>query len=78
MGGDEFDAIVNYIKKEYSLMIGERTAEEIKINIGTADKDSELVTMDVRGRDLITGLPKTLEISSKEIYQAMKEPILTS
>jgi rod shape-determining protein MreB len=57
-------------------MIGERTAEEIKINIGTADKDSELVTMDVRGRDLITGLPKTLEISSKEIYQAMKEPIL--
>lgn len=77
VGGDEFDeAIVNYIKKEYSLMIGERTAEEIKINIGTADKDSELVTMDVRGRDLITGLPKTLEISSKEIYQAMKEPIL--
>ncbi|MDR7870278.1 MAG: rod shape-determining protein [Tissierellaceae bacterium] len=76
VGGDEFDeAIVNYIKKEYSLMIGERTAEDIKISIGTADKDSEVVKMDIRGRDLITGLPKTLEISSKEIYQAMKEPV---
>ena len=76
VGGDEFDeSIVNYIKKEYSLMIGERTAEEIKISIGTADVDSEVVKMDIRGRDLITGLPKTLEISSKEIYEAMKEPI---
>ena len=76
VGGDEFDeAIVNYIKKEYSLMIGERTAEEIKISIGTADKDSEIVKRDVRGRDLITGLPKTLEISSKEIFDAMREPV---
>ncbi|NLY44885.1 MAG: rod shape-determining protein [Tissierella sp.] len=76
VGGDEFDeAIVNYIKKEYSLMIGERTAEEIKITIGTADVNSEVVKMDIRGRDLISGLPKTLEISSKEIYDAMKEPI---
>ena len=56
-------------------MIGERTAEEIKISIGTADKDSEIITKDVRGRDLITGLPKTLEISSKEIYDAMRETI---
>lgn len=76
VGGDEFDeSIVNYIKKEYNLMIGERTAEEIKITIGTADVDSEVVKMDIRGRDLITGLPKTLEISSQEIYDAMKEPI---
>lgn len=76
VGGDEFDeAIVSYIKKEYSLMIGERTAEEIKITIGTADVNSEVVKMDIRGRDLISGLPKTLEISSKEIYDAMKEPI---
>ena len=76
VGGDEFDeAIVNYIKKEYSLAIGERTAEEIKITIGTADVNSEVVKMDIRGRDLISGLPKTLEISSKEIYEAMKEPI---
>lgn len=76
VGGDEFDeAIVNYIKKEYSLMIGERTAEEVKISIGTADEESEIVRKDIRGRDLITGLPKTLEITSQEIYNAMKEPI---
>lgn len=76
VGGDEFDeSIVSYIKKEYSLMIGERTAENIKITVGTADKDSEIKTMDIRGRDLITGLPKTIEISSKEINNAMSEPI---
>lgn len=76
VGGDELDtSIVTYIKKEYSLMIGERTAENIKINIGTANKDREIKTMDIRGRDLITGLPKTLEITSKEIYGAMREPI---
>lgn len=77
VGGDELDeSIVNYIKKEYSLMIGERTAEDIKITIGTADKEAELKTMDIRGRDLITGLPKTIEISSKEINDAMSEPIV--
>lgn len=76
VGGDELDeAIVAYIKKEYSLMIGERTAEEIKIRIGTADEDAEEKKMDIRGRDMISGLPKTLEISSKEVYDAMKEPI---
>ncbi|HZK32913.1 MAG TPA: rod shape-determining protein [Tissierellaceae bacterium] len=76
VGGDELDSsIVNYIKKEYSLMIGERTAENIKIEIGTADKNSGIKTMDIRGRDLISGLPKTLEISSQEIYSAMREPI---
>jgi rod shape-determining protein MreB and related proteins len=76
VGGDELDeAIVAYIKKEYSLMIGERTAEEIKIRIGTADENAEEKKMDIRGRDMISGLPKTLEISSKEVYDAMKEPI---
>lgn len=76
VGGDELDeSIVAYIKKEYSLMIGERTAEEIKIRIGTADQNAEETKMDIRGRDMISGLPKTMEISSKEIYEAMKEPI---
>lgn len=76
VGGDELDdSIVNYIKKEYSLMIGERTAEEIKINIGSADADSEPRSMDIRGRDLISGLPKTIEVTSSEIHMAMKEPI---
>ena len=76
VGGDELDdSIVNYIKKEYSLMIGERTAEEIKINIGSADIDSEVKTMDIRGRDLISGLPKNIEVTSSEIHTAMKEPI---
>lgn len=76
VGGDELDdSIVNYIKREYSLMIGERTAEEIKITIGSADAESEERTMDIRGRDLISGLPKTIEISSSEIHKAMREPI---
>lgn len=76
VGGDELDeSIVSYIKKEYSLAIGERTAEQIKINIGSADIDSENKVMDIRGRDLISGLPKTIEISSSEIYEAMREPI---
>lgn len=76
VGGDELDeSIVNFIKKEYSLMIGERTAEEVKITIGSADENSELVTREIRGRDMISGLPKTLEVSSREISLAMKEPI---
>lgn len=77
VGGDELDeAIVTYIKREYSLMIGERTAENVKIKIGSADKDMEIMTMDIRGRDLISGLPKTLEITSAEIYEALREPVL--
>ncbi|MBU5311205.1 rod shape-determining protein [Tissierella carlieri] len=76
VGGDELDeSIVNFIKKEYSLMIGERTAEEVKITIGSADGDSEISTMEIRGRDMISGLPKTINVSSREIYDAMKEPI---
>ncbi|NLJ98995.1 MAG: rod shape-determining protein [Tissierellia bacterium] len=76
VGGDELDeAIVNYIKKEYSLMIGERTAEEVKITIGSANIKNKETKMQIRGRDLISGLPKTIEITSKEIYEAMREPI---
>jgi len=69
------DSIVSYIKKEYNLMIGERTAEEIKINIGSAFPKDKEESMDVRGRDLVTGLPKTLRITSTEILEALKEPV---
>ena len=76
VGGDELDeAIVAYIRKEYSLMIGERTAEQIKINIGYASPMTKEEKMSARGRDLVTGLPKTIEISSKEIYQALEEQV---
>ncbi len=76
VGGDELDeSIVNFIKKEYSLMIGERTAEDVKINIGSADINSGETNMEIRGRDMITGLPKTVNVSSLEIYSAMKDPI---
>lgn len=76
VGGDEMDeAIVYYIKKEYNLMIGERTAEEIKINIGSASPEVVDETMDIRGRDLVTGLPKTITITSEEIKKALAEPV---
>ncbi len=76
IGGDELDeAIVQYIKKEYSLMIGERTAEDIKLNIGSAYPKNVDEKMSVRGRDLVSGLPKTLNINSSEILDALKEPI---
>lgn len=77
IAGDELDeSIVKYVKKAYSLMIGERTAEEVKITIGSADINRKEEKMNIRGRDLITGLPKTLEISSIEIHEAMREPIM--
>jgi rod shape-determining protein MreB and related proteins len=76
VAGDELDeAIVHYIKKEYNLMIGERTAEEIKVKIGAAFPKPKDESLDIRGRDLITGLPKTLTITSTEIMEAIKEPI---
>ncbi len=76
VGGDELDNyIISYVKKEYNLMIGERTAEEIKIAIGSAIKDKTLGSMDIRGRDLVSGLPRTINISSEEIYEALKEPV---
>jgi rod shape-determining protein MreB len=71
-GGDKTDrAIADYIKKKYNLAIGERTAEEIKIRIGSALPNSERGSMEVRGRDLVEGLPKTIEISNKEVVEAI-------
>ena len=77
IGGDEMDSsIVQYIKRMYNLLIGERTAEEIKITIGTAIVTPETDrSMDVRGRDLVSGLPKTLTIQAREIREALNEPI---
>ena len=76
VGGDKMDlAIVAHIKKRYSLLIGERTAEQIKIRIGSAYPDDELLTMEVKGRDLVAGVPKTIECNSDEIREAMAEPI---
>ncbi|MBP3232396.1 rod shape-determining protein [Anaerovibrio sp.] len=77
IGGDEMDSsIIQYIKREYNLMIGERTAEEIKITIGSAIVNENAdKTMDIRGRDLVSGLPKNLTIKSSEIRDALKEPV---
>ena len=76
IAGDELDeAIVHYVKKEYNLMIGERTAEGIKMTIGAAYPKPKEEVMEIRGRDLITGLPKNLTISSSEIMEAIKEPV---
>jgi rod shape-determining protein MreB len=76
IGGDEMDeAIINYLKRTYNLMIGERTAEEIKIRIGSGYPMEEEMTMDVRGRDLVAGLPKMITITSEEIREALSEPI---
>lgn len=76
IGGDEMDeAIVYYIKKEYNLMIGERTAEETKITIGSAFPKIKEEKMEIRGRDLVTGLPKTHIVTSTEVLNALKEPV---
>lgn len=76
VGGDNMDeAIINYLKRTYNLMIGERTAEEIKIRIGSCYPLEEEMTMDVRGRDLVAGLPKMISVTSEEIREALSEPI---
>ncbi len=76
VGGDEMDeAIVQYLKRVYNLMIGERTAEEIKITIGSAYPLGEEMSTEVKGRDLVAGLPKTLTITSEEIREALQEPV---
>ncbi|GAT32046.1 rod shape-determining protein MreB [Terrimicrobium sacchariphilum] len=78
VAGDELDeSIINYMKRAYNLMIGERTAEEIKIKIGSAYKLEKENTMEVKGRDLVAGLPKTITISSQEVREALLEPIST-
>jgi rod shape-determining protein MreB len=77
IAGDDFDeAIVRYMRKKHNLLIGERTAEDIKINIGTCFPLPTPETMDVRGRNLVTGLPKTITISSEETEEALKEATL--
>ncbi|MCX7774165.1 MAG: rod shape-determining protein [Clostridia bacterium] len=76
IAGDEFDdAIIHYVKKEYNLMIGERTAEDIKLKIGSAYPLDQEETYNVSGRDLVTGLPKEMSISSMEIREALREPV---
>jgi rod shape-determining protein MreB and related proteins len=76
MAGDKFDeAIIRYIRKKHKLMIGERTAEDLKINIGTAYKRDKEVTMEIRGRDLVSGLPKNINVSSEEMREALKETV---
>jgi rod shape-determining protein MreB len=76
--GDKMDeAIVQYVKRKYNLLIGERTAELIKITIGTAYQEDEIKTVDVKGRDMVTGIPKTMEISSEEVMEAIAEPVNT-
>ncbi len=76
IGGDYFDdAIIRYLRKKHNLLIGERTAEEIKINIGCAVPQAGDITMDVTGRNLISGLPKTQSIATSEIFEALKEPV---
>lgn len=76
MAGDKFDSeILSYIKRQYKLLIGERTAEDIKINIGTAFPGSREESMDIRGRDMVTGLPRTITIHSSEIEVALRESV---
>jgi rod shape-determining protein MreB len=74
IAGDDFDeALVRYMRKKHNLLIGERTAEDMKIRIGSVYKQAEAETMEVRGRNLVTGLPKTVTVSSEETEEAMKE-----
>jgi len=76
VAGDKFDeSIIRYIRKKYKLMIGERTAEDLKINVGCAYKRDEDISMEIRGRDLITGLPKNIIVTSEEIREALAEPV---
>jgi len=76
IGGDEMDrAIVSYVKRKYNLLIGERTAEQVKMQIGTVMLDGERKSMDIKGRDLITGVPKTVSLSDAEANEALLETI---
>jgi rod shape-determining protein MreB and related proteins len=76
IGGDELDeAIVSFVKKEFSLALGERTAEEIKITLGSAYPLEQELHAEIRGRDLVSGLPKTIVVSTEEIRRAIEEPV---
>lgn len=76
VGGDALDrAIVTYVKRKYNLLIGERTAEVIKIKIGTVMLDTEIEQIEVKGRDLMTGVPKTIMLTSTEVHESLREPV---
>ena len=76
IAGDELDeAIINWVKKEYNLMLGERTAEQVKMAIGSAWPYPEEPAAEVRGRDLVTGLPKTIVLTSPDVREAIEEPV---
>ena len=78
VGGDEMDhAIVQYVKRKYNLLIGERTAEQIKIKIGSVMPDAESKTMKVKGRDLVSGVPKTIILTNQEVHESLLETIAT-
>jgi rod shape-determining protein MreB len=78
VAGDELDeAVMQYMKRAYNLMIGERTAEDIKIRIGSAYPMTKETTMEVKGRDMVAGLPKTITITSQEVREALLEPLNT-
>ena len=78
MAGDKFDdAIIMYMRKQHKLYIGERTAEELKTTIGTAYPREEVVVQECRGRDLVTGLPKSVDVTSEEMMEALEEPLQT-
>ena len=77
VAGDDFDeAVVRYMRKKHNLLIGERTGEDIKIQIGAAYRRPEVLTMEVRGRNLVTGLPKTIVVTSDETLEALQEPAM--
>ena len=76
VAGNEMDeAVIQYIKKKYNLLIGERTAEQVKFEIGSAFPLDEPLTMEIKGRDLIEGIPKTLTVTDAEIREALQEPV---
>src|SRR6266545_4219949 len=76
VGGDEMDeAIINHIKRDYKLLVGQQTAEEIKLEVGSAWDLKEEIQAEVRGRDMLTGLPKTVILASEEIRRALDEPV---
>ncbi len=76
VGGDKMDdAVAQFIKRKYNLLIGERTAETVKIQIGTAYPEKEMKTMEIKGRDLVAGNPKVLQVNSEEIREALAEPV---
>ena len=72
MGGDQFDdAVIRFLRRKYNMLIGERTAEQIKITLGSAIRRDQLISMDITGRNLISGLPKTMTVDSDEIYESL-------